>query len=178
MRYSKKRFLSSGFTLIELLIVIAIIGILASIILASVQSVRAKSRDLRRLADIKQITSALELYYSDKGVYPPSQNDGVNCTPNFWDCSDYDTGSTGLPFIGTLVTAGYMIPIPVDPINNSTYRYQYWRGQGNLYSCTTAPFTGLKYILVIKTFESNPGYTNPNFCGAGGAYSWAGGNLE
>ncbi|KKW28163.1 MAG: hypothetical protein UY71_C0031G0012 [Parcubacteria group bacterium GW2011_GWB1_52_7] len=51
-----------GFTLIELLVVIAIIGILASVVLASLNSARQKSRDARRVADIKQIQIALELY--------------------------------------------------------------------------------------------------------------------
>src|SRR3989344_73172 len=60
-----------GFTLIELLVVIAIIGILASVVLASLNSARKKSRDARRLADIKQIQVALELYFdANSGNYP------------------------------------------------------------------------------------------------------------
>src|SRR3989344_2988120 len=60
----------SGFTLIELLVVIAIIGVLASVVLASLNSARKKSRDARRVADIKQIQLALELYSDSKGEYP------------------------------------------------------------------------------------------------------------
>ena len=64
---TKKR----GFTLIELLVVIAIIGILASVILASLNSARRKSRDARRLADIKQLRVALELYFDgNNNIYP------------------------------------------------------------------------------------------------------------
>ena len=59
-----------GFTLIELLVVIAIIGILASIVLASLNSARRKSRDSRRLADLKQIKNATELYLNDNKTYP------------------------------------------------------------------------------------------------------------
>lgn len=60
-----------GFTLIELLVVIAIIGILASIVLASLNTARRKSRDARRIADIKQIQLALELYADASGqLYP------------------------------------------------------------------------------------------------------------
>ena len=59
-----------GFTLIELLVVIAIIGLLASVVLLALNSARAKSRDAKRLADIRQIASAMELYYNDCGGYP------------------------------------------------------------------------------------------------------------
>lgn len=56
-----------GFTLIELLVVIAIIGVLASVVLASLNTARRKSRDTRRVADIKQIQLALEMSF-DKGT--------------------------------------------------------------------------------------------------------------
>lgn len=60
-----------GFTLIELLVVIAIIGMLASIVLASLNSARKKSRDARRVADIKQLQLALELYFdANSNAYP------------------------------------------------------------------------------------------------------------
>ena len=59
-----------GFTLIELLVVIAIIGVLASIVLASLNNARRKSRDARRVTDIKQLQLALELYFDSVGEYP------------------------------------------------------------------------------------------------------------
>ncbi len=59
-----------GFTLIELLTVIAIIGILASIVLVSVSGAEAKGRDAKRISDIRTIQLALEEYYSDNGFYP------------------------------------------------------------------------------------------------------------
>jgi prepilin-type N-terminal cleavage/methylation domain-containing protein len=59
-----------GFTLIELLIVISIIGILASIVLVGLGSFRARGRDARRIADIRSIQNALELYFTKQSTYP------------------------------------------------------------------------------------------------------------
>ncbi|MCX6793223.1 MAG: prepilin-type N-terminal cleavage/methylation domain-containing protein [Candidatus Falkowbacteria bacterium] len=62
--------LKLGFTLIELLVVIAIIGVLSTMAIIALGNARAKARDSKRVADIKQISTALELYYSDYNTYP------------------------------------------------------------------------------------------------------------
>lgn len=64
-----------GFTLIELLVVIAIIGILTSIVLASLSTARKKSRDIKRITDIVQLRNAIGLYFNEKGVYPSALTD-------------------------------------------------------------------------------------------------------
>jgi type II secretion system protein G len=70
MKSPKVKGIKKGFTLIELLVVIAIIGLLSSIVLASLNTARAKARDASRLEEIKQIKTALEFYYDQNGFYP------------------------------------------------------------------------------------------------------------
>ena len=90
-----------GFTLIELLVVIAIISILASVVLASLNTAREKSRDVKRISDIKQIQLALEFYFDDNGGYPTA----------------IDSAS--------LVTPGYLPVIPVPPTGTGETSYSY-----------------------------------------------------
>lgn len=59
-----------GFTLVEILIVVSIIGLLASIVLVGLGSFRARGRDARRVADLREIQNALELYYGKNISYP------------------------------------------------------------------------------------------------------------
>jgi len=65
-----------GFTLIELLVVIAIIGLLSTLSVVALNSARQKSRDAKRVADVKQIQTALELYYNDNNGYPSALAEG------------------------------------------------------------------------------------------------------
>ena len=83
-----------GFTLIELLVVIAIIGVLASVVLASLNTARRKSRDVRRVADIKQLQLALEMEFDKASSYPAA--------------------------LTTLVTDGFISVIPADPLTTAT----------------------------------------------------------
>jgi prepilin-type N-terminal cleavage/methylation domain-containing protein len=59
-----------GFTLIELLVVISIIGLLASIVVVSIDSAKKQSRDTRKYADLITLQKALELYYQNNGQSP------------------------------------------------------------------------------------------------------------
>lgn len=69
-----------GFTLIELLVVIAIIGLLSSIVLASLNAARTKGADAARISNVKSLETAMELYYNDNNAYPRygSENIGYN----------------------------------------------------------------------------------------------------
>lgn len=57
-----------------------IIGLVMSVTLLSLNSARAKSRDAKRIADIRQIAAALELYYNDIDSYPAEL---IKMTPTY-----------------------------------------------------------------------------------------------
>lgn len=74
----------TGFTLIELLVVVAIIALLSSIALIAFMSARQKSRDVKRLGDMTQMNTGLELFFAANKGYPSSTN-GLpdSMAPNF-----------------------------------------------------------------------------------------------
>ena len=96
-----------GFTLIELLVVIAIIGLLSSVVLASLDKARAKARDSYRLQSAKSLITALELYRNDFGRYPGiqifNQVAGYGCAPLIQDSAL------------TSLVPKYIPRFPVDP---------------------------------------------------------------
>ncbi len=99
-----------GFTLIELLVVIAIIGLLSSVVFASLNSARQKARNARSIADLAQLKTALELYYNDNNAYPSTSGryDGLySCWGN--STTDWIPG----------LAPNYIPTLPRSP-NNST----------------------------------------------------------
>lgn len=74
---------SKGFTLIELLVVVAILSLVGSMVLASINDARKKARDSKRIADLAQVSKALSLYYSDHNEYPAPHD--LNLAQNWSD---------------------------------------------------------------------------------------------
>jgi len=105
-----------GFTLIELLVVIAIIGLLSTLAVVALGNARSKSRDARRLSDIKQIQTALELYMNDIGKYPTPPAATI-CRPTsiLGDIGGCCISSGSTQIIKTCSGTTYMGTAPDDP---------------------------------------------------------------
>jgi type II secretion system protein G len=114
-----------GFTLIELIVVIAIIGLLSTLAVVALGSARTKARDAKRLSDIKQVQSALEIYYSDNAKYPTAVESVVLGTGGAV-CLDNSTAGWS-----ATCSNPYMSVVPKDPGSNG---YSYVSANGTTYS--------------------------------------------
>ena len=105
-----------GFTLIELLVVIAIIGLLSTLATVSLNSARSKARDGKRLAEMKSMQTALEMYYNDHKGYPGGS--GALLGNTNLRCLDDD----GFKDSGCVPTI-YIQSINDDPLSGRDYSY-------------------------------------------------------
>jgi prepilin-type N-terminal cleavage/methylation domain-containing protein len=137
--------MKKSFTLIELLVVIAIIGLLSSVVLVSLNGVRAKARDAKRVSDMKQIVMALDLYYDQYGSYPPAPNWGNNSCILWY-------GWSWFAVLDPLITSGVMSNLPSDPLNQSTsnvFCYGYTKTNLNHVNlqCDGVQMNSYEYVL-------------------------------
>lgn len=123
MRYSQNTTFSPkrGFTLIELLVVISIIGLLSSVVLASLNSARKKARDARRIADVKQIQLALELFYDKNGRYIRSGECGASTPNGSWSNSVQCLSGGRWLRDSSLNLAEFLPSDPIDPVNQNNW---------------------------------------------------------
>ena len=138
-----------GFTLIELLVVIAVIGLISSVVLASINRARGKARDARRRGDLQQISKALEFYFNDKNAYPLTCPSGAaTCAASvleWWgNCSSYGShGTSGSNGWVPNLAPQYIPVLPLDPRANGTFGCYLYKSNGTDYK-----------ILAYKTTES------------------------
>jgi general secretion pathway protein G len=129
-----------GFTLIEMLIVVAIIAILAGSVLVGLGPVQRQGRDSRRIADLRQVQNALELYYNKCGYYPGDAA-APSCPGSWANPADWAALSTVVKTSGLGVNQ-----VPNDPSANKNYDYQ-------------AANNGTTYVLRAQLEAAD----NPNF---------------
>ena len=106
-----------GFTIVELLVVVAIIGVLATVILANLNQGRERAAAANELRQLQEIEKALRIYFIDNGYAQwPSGNDrNLNGRP----FPAINTMRTGYPGLDT-----YIPELPESYLN-SDFDYQY-----------------------------------------------------
>ena len=128
-----------GFTLVELLVVMAILGVLVTLVGGNFRSSQIRGRDAQRKSDLKQISNSLELFFNDYGFYPSSDEQGriLACpydsesggTACDWNVEGGDRFEDVYPGTANVRTT-YLIKIPDDPV--STYDYFYRQPGGDV----------------------------------------------
>ena len=157
-----------GFTLIELLVVIAIIGLLSTLAVVALNSARQRSRDAKRVADIRQIQTALELGFSETSGYPvatglvlgSATGSKVLCKATTGGLSNFASDASGCATI-------YMGLVPSNPTPGAT------GDTGYVYNGSTSNYT-LTFMLEGATGQLLQGANcaNPNgIQGKSGSYS-------
>lgn len=133
---------TGGFSLLELILSLSILAVLAGAAVPALSSRLERSRDTRRLADLRTVHAAIEQYYADHGTWPPASQ---NRAFGGWDVShDGD-------FIPALREAGYLLEDPRDPIGDDRHHYRYYVYPKGSYGCVG--MTSF-YVLGIREFET------------------------
>ena len=156
-----------GFTLIELLVVIAIIGLLSTLAVVSLNNARTKARDARRQSDLKQISTAMELYMSQNSSYPTFGTCGTGVIASNNTAASSNLCSTG----GVRDTDNvYLQMLPADPKNDTTYFYNYHTD-----ASMTGNSAGAISYCISAVLEGGTATTDHFVCTNGSRYARADG---
>ncbi len=135
MRKCYEKINNKAFTLIELMIVIAIIGILMTIVIIAINPLQQiqKAQDSKRRADLNQIKAAMQLYYNDYKYYP--------------------TTASSIPFGAAWTVSGttYMKQIPASDANNH-YAYN---GVGTCSASSCTDYNITAYLNLPNADDAN-----------------------
>ena len=139
----------NGFTLIEVLVVVAIFALLSVLTIASLNSNYAKMRDARRISDVIQIQSGLELYFNDQSFYPLQADNafvlGRGEAITFSSLGGWSTEASGRV---------YMNQVPSDPKVDNYYVYQ------------VNDFDNSAYEIRFKLEKDNDNWGTGRYCKA------------
>lgn len=143
-----------GFTLIELLIVIAIIGILATLSVVALDNARRRARDTKRLTDVQQVRNGLVIFANNRASYPEvSGTDTLELGGSSARCLDDNGFHTGE---GTDTCGGLIIMphIPNEQIpGHAPYRYERTPDGYQIQFLLEGPIANLGGGLCIATQE-------------------------
>ena len=114
----------SGFTLIELMVIIIIIGLLAATAIVTLANAQRKSRDAKRLADLRELQKTIETIHTETGTYPLA------------DAADNATWAD----FGNAI-ADYITSVPIDPDNDDPNDYIYTYGTND---------AGTEYVIAAR----------------------------
>jgi len=141
-----------GFTLIELLVTIAVIGILSSMVFVSFNSARSTAHDARRIAEIRQLMTALELYYDANGHYPVSSGGCGATSPNGGWCNSVESlaGGHWIHDSGAANVLSPFMPVePTDPQQESSPNWTPLNGGTIFYFASGYGGSGQWYMIVF-----------------------------
>jgi len=142
-----RRFLSQrGFTLIELIVVVAIIGILASIVYANLGNTSAAGRDTKRKSDLRNIQTAIEAYKQKIGRYPAMGcSTGADGFSGEDDCSDFISG----------LAPEFISRLPHDPKRSTNVGYAYvTNSAGSVYKLMAMNTVESETVTYASEFKS------------------------
>lgn len=113
-----------AFTLIELLVVISIIAVISTLLMANLNAARERGRDAQRKADLRNIQTALRLFYNDYGAFP-ANGTGAN-TGKIVGCGQSTSPGPFTCEYGSQWSADnkvIMSVLPKDPLSSQQYQY-------------------------------------------------------